>query len=77
MSSDQELAVNAVRMAIQTCRETEEAIRRDFAYQEVFGTPQAAREQQELLALASESTAQYVRLLGRMESMLSQLGAAE
>lgn len=67
MSDDEwDLTVNAVRMAIQRCRETEHGIRRDLAFAMVYGDEVQAATERELLAVAQEATAEYVELLPRL-----------
>lgn len=64
---DTALVLNAVRMAIQSCRATEDAIRRDWAYAKEFGTDAQLAHEFDLLVLANEATNRYLGLLDRLE----------
>lgn len=62
-SEQLELLENGLRMAVRQCRENELELQRELAYQQVYGTPERAGEQRELLDLSQEATAAYMRLL--------------
>lgn len=63
---ERSLLLNALRMAIRQCRELETDIRKRHAFEKVYGTPIRAEGELETLAVASETTAKYVRLLTRL-----------
>ncbi len=65
-TTDAELIRNAVRQMIGQCRSNEDAIKRDLAFEQVYGSEKEAARHLELLNLQGEATNAYIALLERL-----------